>query len=233
MDQITCIPTCFFVFTADLECSYCISLTGEALKKHEDDWEDSSKEYDVDRETAQSATHDQETHPIISVDLQKVMLLPHMPRTKEAYFMSRLVTFHLTAAPLGNISRDIPTVAVCWNEAQRGRKASDIASAYIQILLQHRDAEEITIWCDNCSGQNKNYFLFSALILLVNSMEISANKITLKYFEPGMLYFPSCLLLMTCQWCDQLCLPYDCRHAITTKSTLFFCLNFRSYFNEC
>ena len=142
------VPTNMFsVFTADLECSYCISLTGEALKKHEDDWEDSSKEYDVDRETAQSATHDQETHPIISVDLQKVMLLSHMPRTKEAYFMSRLVTFHLTAAPLGNISRDIPTVAVCWNEAQRGRKASDIASAYIQILLQHRDAEEITIWC--------------------------------------------------------------------------------------
>ena len=196
LDQITCIPTCFFVFTADLECSLCISLTGEALKKHEYDWEWSSKEYHDDREKVQSANHSQETHPIIhvSVDLQKVMLLPHMPRTKEAYFMSRLVTFHMTAAPLGNISRDIPTLTVCWNEGQRGRKASDIASAYmyIQILLQHRDAEEITIWCDNCVGQNKNYFLFLALIHLVNSMEISANKITLKYFEPGMLYFLSC-----------------------------------------
>lgn len=196
-ESVTYIPTCFAVLTADLDCSYCISLTGEEHKKHVDDWEDSSKEYDNDREKAQSANHSQETHPIISVDLQKVMLLPHMPRTKEAYFMSRLVTFHLTAAPLGNISRDIPTVAVCWNEAQRDRKASDIASAYIQILLQHRDAEEITIWCDNCCGQNKNYYLFSALILLVNSMEISANKITLKYFEPGMLYFLTCLLLMT------------------------------------
>ena len=96
MNQITCIPTCFFVFTADLECSYCISLAGDELKKHETAWEESSKEYDADRDKAESANHSQVTHPIISVDLQKVMLLPHMPRTKEAYFMSRLVTFHLT-----------------------------------------------------------------------------------------------------------------------------------------
>ena len=40
-------------------------------------------------------------------------------------------------------------------------------------------------WVDNCSGQNKNWFLFTALADLVNVPGITVETVTLKYFEPG------------------------------------------------
>ena len=51
--------------------------------------------------------------------------------------------------------------------------------------MEHRDHSAITVWSDNCLGQNKNYFLYTALVQLVNSEEVAFNSITLKYFEPG------------------------------------------------
>lgn len=44
---------------------------------------------------------------------------------------------------------------------------------------------QITLWLDNCTAQNKNWALFSFLIYIVNSNEINADVIELKYFEPG------------------------------------------------
>ena len=104
---------------------------------------------------------------------------------KESFFLSRLVVFHLTGAPVGKLSEHIPVVVACWNESVRGRKAADVPSAWLSILMEHRDADTITVWCDNCTGQNKNYTLYSVLVQLINSPEIAARKITLKYFEPG------------------------------------------------
>lgn len=40
---------------------------------------------------------------------------------------------------------------------------------------------------DNCASQNKNWFLFSFLVYIVNSYEISTNEI-IYYFEPGHTY---------------------------------------------
>ena len=104
---------------------------------------------------------------------------------KESFFLSRLVVFHLTGAPVGKLSEHIPVVVACWNESVRGRKAADVPSAWLSILMEHQDADTITVWCDNCTGQNKNYTLYSVLVQLINSPEIAARKITLKYFEPG------------------------------------------------
>ena len=80
-------------------------------------------------------------------------------------------------------------MSACWNESVKGRKAADVATAFCAILKEHRDAASITVWCDNCVGQNKNYSLFLSLVALINSDEIAAETITLKYFEPGKISF--------------------------------------------
>lgn len=72
-----------------------------------------------------------------------------------------------------------------WHEAIKGRTGSDLASAYINLLLANRDAERVVIWCDNCVAQNKNYFLFRSLVHMVNSHSIAASRITLKFLETG------------------------------------------------
>ena len=43
----------------------------------------------------------------------------------------------------------------------------------------------MTIWCDNCSGQNKNWTLFSSIVHLLANGESDCmlNTVTLKFFE--------------------------------------------------
>lgn len=41
------------------------------------------------------------------------------------------------------------------------------------------------MWLDNCAAQNKNWTLYSYLIYLINSAEVSFESITLRYLEVG------------------------------------------------
>ncbi|CAH2010131.1 unnamed protein product [Acanthoscelides obtectus] len=117
---------------------------------------------------------------VYAVDMQKVLLLPKMS-TKESFFVSRLVVFNETFASLhkdGNIF-------VMWHEAIRGRSATDVASAYYNVIKNSDNVtKKFTFWVDNCSAQNKNWTLYSAFATFVNC-EWGPEEITLKYFEPG------------------------------------------------
>ncbi|CAH2004429.1 unnamed protein product, partial [Acanthoscelides obtectus] len=117
---------------------------------------------------------------VYAVDMQKVLLLPKMS-TKESFFVSRLVVFNETFASLhkdGNI-------CVMWHEAIRGRSATDVASAYYNVIKNSDNVtKKFTFWVDNCSAQNKNWTLYSAFATFVNC-EWGPEEITLKYFEPG------------------------------------------------
>jgi len=53
------------------------------------------------------------------------------------------------------------------------------------FLKTKRDIPVIKIWLDNCASQNKNWCLFSFLVYVVNSYEISTNGIIIYNFEPG------------------------------------------------
>lgn len=119
---------------------------------------------------------------IVSADLQKVIMLPRIDQFKEAIFTRRLTVFNETFAA---VSKGSPTFAVLWHEGVSARNDEDISSAFYQFLMETRDAEEIVFWLDNCGAQNKNWTFYSMLVTLVNSDEIQANKIVLKYFQPG------------------------------------------------
>ena len=56
-----------------------------------------------------------------------------------------------------------------------------------KFLLEskHRVCKNITIWCDNCAGQNKNWTLYSSIIQSLSTSEVLVETITLKYFEKG------------------------------------------------
>lgn len=125
---------------------------------------------------------------LFSVDMQKVIMLPRMPGVKTAVFTKRLVAFHETFAPLGSFSKakGVMPTGVIWHEGISGRNAEDVASTYVKIICspKYRDIEEFIFWCDNCSGQNKNWTLFTAFCYLLN-VDGCPETITLKYFEKG------------------------------------------------
>jgi hypothetical protein len=123
-----------------------------------------------------------------SVDLQKVIMLPRMPGLKTAIFTGRIIAFHETFASLGDKKANPdkrPNIYVAWNEGIAGRSAGEYTSTFYAAIKQERDVKHFVYWLDNCSGQNKNWTLFSALTILVNSDQIEAEDVTLKFFEPG------------------------------------------------
>ena len=120
-----------------------------------------------------------------SVDMQKVIMLPLMPGVKSTNFTKRVLVFHETFAPVGKYKAATPTLSYLWHEGIAGRGAEDISSAFIHALREDRDKSHIVYFTDNCSSQNKNWILFSQLASLINSDEVSAETITLKFLEAG------------------------------------------------
>ena len=92
----------------------------------------------------------------------------------------------MTFAPLGGRSRTGKPRGIIWNESFSGRSDEDVTSTYIKYINQcMRDFAQITFWADNCSAQNKNWTLFSAIAQLVNDEDTKCERVTIKYFEPG------------------------------------------------
>ena len=79
-------------------------------------------------------------YSVRSVDLQKVMLIPTMPGCKTAVFTSRVVGFNETFALMGKYSKaNRKNLVVAWHEATAGRKAEEIAAAYLTALKYDRN----------------------------------------------------------------------------------------------
>ena len=74
---------------------------------------------------------------------------------------------------------------VAWRYHREEKE--DITSAFHSFFLHRRDQKLITLWLDNCSGQNKNWALFSFLLYIpvIDSPETITDVIRLKYSEPG------------------------------------------------
>lgn len=130
-----------------------------------------------------SSSNDNSDRVCVSADMQKVMLLPIIPGSKTSIFTRRLVVFHETFAPLGSSSKQKP-IGVLWDESQSGRDGDDIASAFVYFLILMRDFENVLAYVDNCTSQNKNWSLFSALVNHVN-LPTGQNTVTLRYLEKG------------------------------------------------
>ncbi|XP_077091400.1 uncharacterized protein LOC143742433 isoform X2 [Siphateles boraxobius] len=123
---------------------------------------------------------------IRSVDLQKVIMLPRMPGVKTAVFTKRITAFHETFVSVGkNSFSKKNSLSVIWHEGIAGRKAEEVASAFLRALNQERDVKHIIYWVDSCTAQNKNWCLLTTLVTVVNDPTTPLEDVTLKYFEPG------------------------------------------------
>ena len=159
-------------------CTTCMNWT-----EHNEKAKESRISYQSDAEKSTSNS-DPDTR-YASVDMQKIILLPRMPGMKVCLFTRRLVVFHLTFAPLGKTAEK-PT-GIIWHEGISGRSAEDIASAYLTNITheKNRDFKKWVLWADNCSGQNKCWILYTALIAELNKPTNQVESITVKYLERG------------------------------------------------
>ena len=151
-------------------------------KKHVERARISRKHYQDDALT----DHDP-TVAIMSVDMQKVIMLPRLSGVKTCVFTRRLVAFHETFAPLGSKTKQRPVVSAVWHEAVSGRSAEDLASVYLTVIRSDhfRDVTDFIFYADNCSAQNKNWTLFTALTAEVNRDATGPKTVTLRYLQKG------------------------------------------------
>ena len=143
---------------------------------------DARAEYrrDADREWDQDET-------ICSADLMKVSLVPVLPH-KAAVFTPRLIVFNETFAPLvqkGARSQKEKPLGVLWHEALAGRDADDVAATFWRYLMEHRDKKVVTIYADNCAGQQKSWVFATVIMTYVQQCNNATEKITIKYLETG------------------------------------------------
>ena len=157
----------------DLECETC-----KELSHHRDKAKAAREKYQNDAENPSPNT------VFLSADLQKVIMLPRIDMFKAVIFCQRTIVFNESFVPLGSKQRIRP-LAVLGHECVSGRLKEDILSTFHAFFLQNRDEQCIVLWLDNCASQNKNWTLLCSLVYLINSDEIAANSIILRYFEPG------------------------------------------------
>ena len=121
-----------------------------------------------------------------SMDMQKIIMLPHLPGIKTALLTRRILMINQTIAPLGGSSKGLgKPIGFLWHEGVQGRNDEDVASAVIKFLSSLQGCSKVTLWCDYCSGQNKNWTLFSAIVHQLFNPKNLLECVTLKFFEKG------------------------------------------------
>lgn len=112
-------------------------------------------------------------------------MLPRCEMFKEILFVPRIICFNESFVPLGKLTANKRAIAIIWHEATAGRSQCDIISTFHKFLSMHRDANEITIWMDNCAAQNKNWTLYCFFVHHINSDNTTISSIKLKYLQTG------------------------------------------------
>lgn len=122
---------------------------------------------------------------VFSVDLEQVIFIPTL--THSDMFYSR----QLACYNLGLHVADTNIAFMClWNEAMTGRGGNEVGSVLLKMLLSGNltAKKKVTIWSDNCIGQNKNRMVLMALIYLVASGKFI--QIEQKFLVTGHTYLP-------------------------------------------
>lgn len=143
--------------------------------------------------------------------------LPWIPYNKTALFTKRIIAFHETFASVGQKKKwksKKNNISVLWHEGTAGRLAEAIASAYVKTIKQERIKKHIIDWADNCSVQYKNWILVTTLWHFMNSEQIDAEGITIKFF---ILTWPH---QYSCRRCPSSCGTVDFLMKKVTISTL-------------
>ena len=85
---------------------------------------------------------------------------------------------------VGRLGKDL---CILWHQGIAGCSAQDVASAFLKCI-KVASSRKYLFWADNCSGQNKNWYLFTLFVKIVYSDEWDVDTIRIKYLHDGHTY---------------------------------------------
>lgn len=176
-------PTVESVTVIDHSCKECNCEVCVEFPQHLDNKKISRAHMNADNEDAEK---EESGIAIFTVDMQKCVTMPQL-NNKDFFFSRKLNLFNETFAGIGKGNK--PATAMLWHEGESGRKAHDVATAYVLFIKTYcRDYKTVFFYADNCNAQNKNKILYSALLRLINDCCNEIKTIKIEYLEPGHTY---------------------------------------------
>jgi hypothetical protein len=138
------------------------------------------------RKDSKTTENRNDSEVILSADMQKSLLFPII-RVKDNYFTEKLTSFNQTFAELGENNDAFCLLSF---DAKISKGANEFVNFYLQVLKspKYSDKKSITFYVDNCYYQNKNYILFTNLLLIINDPTIAFDEILFIYLEKGHIF---------------------------------------------
>lgn len=129
-------------------------LEREAIQdEHKKHIDESKKRYDLKAADSKIGKEDP-THKVLTGDLQKCLATP-LITSGLSFYKRKLWTLDFTI----HDARDSTVHCLMWDETKGARGGNEIASAIMKWadnVIPDSVVEQITLWTDNCYGQNKN-----------------------------------------------------------------------------
>lgn len=115
----------------------------------------------------------------LSMDLEQVLSLPTLTHG-QMYYLRQLSNYNLCV----HLGDNNTGYMFLWHEGISGRGGNEIASCMLKALYNMpTEKRKITVWSDNCAGQNKNKMLLFLWVYLV--LKGPFDEIDHKYLVSG------------------------------------------------
>ena len=118
---------------------------------------------------------------VATFDLESVLPSPKLTESS-VYYKRKLSTYNLTVYSLADNRR----TCYMWHEGTAGRGSSDIASCMLKYLTSQKpEKENVVLFSDTCSGQNRNQFFCSMVVYALSLKEMNVKQVDHLYMESG------------------------------------------------
>ena len=116
------------------------------------------------------------------IDLEAVQNCPKA-KTGEFYYVSKISCYNLSVYDLKSDGK----LCYLWDQTKGARGSDEIGSCILNTLRNvEQGIEEVVIWADTCTGQNRNKENSAAVLHFLNEEQgHSVAKVHFKYFERG------------------------------------------------
>jgi hypothetical protein len=132
-------------------------------------------EKDLDKSFAKK----KHTYHAATFDLEAVLPVP-CSLVSQVYYKRKLSCYNLSVYSLA----DGKTTCFMWNESEGKRGSCEIATCLLLYLKSLPSANHVCFFSDSCPGQNRNRFVFAALLHAVVTLP-NINILDHKYLESG------------------------------------------------
>ena len=159
------------------QCDVCVSHTNGNLSDAE--WEEHRLKKEECRKVKENDKNDPNLKYVFTMDLQAVLICPRM-LASALYYRTKLSVHNFTLYNL----KTKDGYCFLWNESEGGITANEFTTLICNFVKDFNveEGEEVVLYSDGCTYQNRNSILSNGLVNLAMQLNITIYQ---KYLEKG------------------------------------------------